>query len=80
MNILVLFSIIPEEDNKVTFRYTPAAFNIYAEFEALSCGAGLPGNPAIDAVPLRRPIALNAGFHCSGTATVHHSLAVGEAR
>ena len=52
--------ISPDKD--VNFRYTTAAFTLSPEPGASLCGANLPGDWALYAVPVRRLIALHSGF------------------
>ena len=49
-------------DKNVIFRYTTAAFTVSPKPGALPCGAGLPGDSALYAVSVRRPITLHSGF------------------
>ncbi len=52
--------ISPDKD--VSCRCTTAAFTLFAEPWALSCGADLPANWALYAVSVRRLTALHSGF------------------
>ncbi|WP_234981214.1 hypothetical protein, partial [Desulfopila aestuarii] len=49
-------------DKDVICRYTTAAFTVSPEPGALSCCADLPGDSALYAISVRRPITLYSSF------------------